>query len=149
MRKTTLLIVLSLAAFSCGRVSAPPNIVVVEEDSPILGPDGKLKEALGIETIGALFTPLIEAGVEAPCEKSQVFSTTSDNQDQIKIHLFRGNQAMARDNHSLGIFQITNIPPAQRHAPQIQVTFRVTEDRIVASATDLNANIPMTITRVE
>jgi molecular chaperone DnaK len=78
---------------------------------------------LAIETAGGIATPMIERNTTVPTSKSQVFSTYSDNQTQVEIHVLQGERPMARDNKSLGTFTLDGIPPAPRGVPQIEVTF--------------------------
>jgi molecular chaperone DnaK len=93
--------------------------------------------SLGIETMGGVFTKLIESNSTIPIRKSQVFSTAVDNQPSVEIHVLQGERAMASDNRSLGRFQLTDIPPAQRGVPQIEVTFDIDANGIISvSATD-------------
>ncbi|MDG1148301.1 MAG: molecular chaperone DnaK [Crocinitomicaceae bacterium] len=87
--------------------------------------------SLGIETMGSVFTKLIEANTTIPTKKSEVFSTAADNQPSVDIHVLQGERAMATDNKSLGRFQLTDIPPAQRGVPQIEVTFDIDANGIM------------------
>ncbi|MDJ0756352.1 MAG: molecular chaperone DnaK [Ardenticatenaceae bacterium] len=86
---------------------------------------------LSIETLGGVSTPLIERNTTIPAKKSQVFSTASDNQTQVEIHVLQGERAMATDNKSLGKFILDGIPPAPRGVPQIEVTFDINADGIL------------------
>ncbi len=87
--------------------------------------------ALGIETMGGVATKLIEKNTTIPASKSQVFSTASDNQTSVQIHVVQGERAMARDNKSLGQFNLDGIPPAPRGVPQVEVTFDVDANGIL------------------
>ncbi len=87
--------------------------------------------SLGIETMGGVFTKLIEANTTIPTKKSEVFSTASDNQPSVDIHVLQGERPMSNDNKTLGRFQLTDIPPAQRGVPQIEVTFDVDANGIM------------------
>jgi molecular chaperone DnaK len=87
--------------------------------------------SLGIETMGSVFTKLIESNTTIPTKKSEVFSTASDNQPSVDIHVLQGERAMAADNKTLGRFQLTDIPPAQRGTPQIEVTFDIDANGIM------------------
>ncbi|WP_430907765.1 molecular chaperone DnaK [Maribacter sp. 2-571] len=97
--------------------------------------------SLGIETMGNVFTKLIEANTTIPTKKSQVFSTAADNQPSVEIHVLQGERAMAADNKTIGRFHLDGIPPAQRGTPQIEVTFDIDANGIIkVSATDKATN---------
>ncbi len=87
--------------------------------------------SLGIETMGNVFTKLIEANTTIPTKKSQVFSTAVDNQPSVEIHVLQGERAMAADNKTIGRFHLDGIPPAQRGVPQIEVTFDIDANGII------------------
>jgi molecular chaperone DnaK len=87
--------------------------------------------SLGIETMGGVFTKLIEANTTIPTRKSEIFSTATDNQPSVDIHVLQGERPMAADNKSLGRFQLTDIPPAPRGVPQIEVTFDIDANGIL------------------
>lgn len=87
--------------------------------------------SLGIETLGEVFTKIIERNTTIPTSKTQNFSTATDGQTSVEIHVLQGERAMAKDNKSLGKFQLTGIPPAPRGVPQIDVTFEVNENGIL------------------
>ena len=102
---------------------------------------------LGIETLGGVLTPLIERNTTIPAKKSQVFSTASDNQPAVTISIFQGDRKMARDNKSLGNFNLDGIPPAPRGVPQIEVTFDIDANGILnVSAKDLGTQKEQKIT---
>jgi molecular chaperone DnaK len=103
--------------------------------------------SLGIETMGNVFTKLIERNTTIPTSKSEVFSTAADNQPAVDIHVLQGERAMAADNKTLGRFQLTDIPPAQRGVPQIEVTFDIDKNGIVnVKAKDLGTQKEQNIT---
>jgi molecular chaperone DnaK len=87
--------------------------------------------SLGIETLGEVFTKVIERNTTIPTSKSQVFSTATDGQTSVEIHVLQGERAMAKDNKSLGKFELTGIPPAPRGIPQIEVSFEIDADGIL------------------
>jgi molecular chaperone DnaK len=87
--------------------------------------------SLGIETMGGVFTKLIEANSTIPIRKSETFSTAADNQPSVEIHVLQGERAMAVDNKTLGRFMLTDIPPAPRGIPQIEVTFDIDANGII------------------
>ena len=103
--------------------------------------------SLGIETMGGVFTKLIERNTTIPTRKSEIFSTASDNQPSVEIKVHQGERAMARDNRLLGVFQLGNIPPAPRGIPQIEVTFDIDANGILnVTAKDRGTNNEQKIT---
>ena len=87
--------------------------------------------SLGIETMGGVFTKLIEANTTIPTKKSETFSTAADNQPSVDIHVYQGERSMAKDNHRIGQFLLSDIPPAPRGVPQIEVTFDIDANGII------------------
>ena len=110
------------AAIQAGIIADEVDDVVLLDVTPL---------SLGIETLGGVFTKLIERNTTIPTEKSKVFSTAEDNQTTVDIHVLQGEREMAKHNETLGRFQLTGIPPAPRGVPQIEVTFRIDKDGIV------------------
>jgi len=103
--------------------------------------------SLGIETLGGVFTKIIERNTTIPTEKKQIFSTAADNQTSVEIHVLQGERAMAADNKTLGRFMLDGIPPAPRGIPQIEVAFNIDANGIVnVSAKDLGTNREQNIT---
>ena len=113
----------------------------------ILSGEGELKDmvlldvtplTLGLETLGGVMTPLIEKNTTIPARKKKVFTTAQDNQTAVDVHVLQGERSMAKDNQTLGRFQLTGIPPAKRGVPQIEVTFDIDANGILnVSAKDL------------
>ena len=105
--------------------------------------------SLGIETMGGVFTKLIESNTTIPTKRSQVFSTAADNQPSVEIHVLQGERAMARDNKTIGKFFLDGIPPSMRGTPQIEVTFDIDANGIInVSALDKATNKQQSI-RIE
>lgn len=103
--------------------------------------------SLGIETLGGVFTPLIERNTTIPTKKSEIFSTASDNQTTVEIHVLQGERKMAADNKSAGRFHLDGIPPAPRGVPQVEVTFDIDANGILhVSAKDLGTGKEQKIT---
>jgi molecular chaperone DnaK len=103
--------------------------------------------SLGIETLGGVFTPLIERNTTIPTRKSEIFSTAADNQPTVEIHVLQGERKMANDNKSIGRFHLDGIPPAPRGVPQIEVTFDIDANGILhVSAKDLGTGKEQKIT---
>ncbi|MEC1415635.1 molecular chaperone DnaK [Bacillus safensis] len=110
------------AAIQGGVITGDVKDVVLLDVTPL---------SLGIETMGGVFTKLIERNTTIPTSKSQVFSTAADNQTAVDIHVLQGERPMAADNKTLGRFQLTDIPPAPRGVPQIEVSFDIDKNGIV------------------
>jgi len=103
--------------------------------------------SLGIETLGGVFTRLIERNTTIPTRKSEIFSTASDNQPGVEIHVLQGERQFARDNKTIGKFHLTDIPPAPRGVPQVEVTFDIDANGILhVSAKDLGTGKEQKIT---
>ena len=103
--------------------------------------------SLGIETLGSVFTKLIERNTTIPHKKSEIFSTATDNQTQVEVHVLQGERAMATDNRTLGRFHLVGIPPAPRGVPQVEVTFDIDANGILnVSAKDMATGKQQAIT---
>jgi molecular chaperone DnaK len=103
--------------------------------------------SLGIETLGGVFTKLIERNTTIPTRKSETFSTAADNQTSVEVHVLQGERSSAKDNRTLGKFHLVGIPPASRGVPQVEVTFDIDANGIVnVSAKDLGTSKEQKIT---
>ena len=126
------------AAIQGGVITGDVKDVVLLDVTPL---------SLGIETMGGVFTKLIDRNTTIPTSKSQVFSTAADSQTAVDIHVLQGERPMAADNKTLGRFQLADIPPAPRGIPQIEVSFDIVNNGIVnVRAKDLGTNKEQTIT---
>lgn len=126
------------AAIQAGVISGDVKDIVLLDVTPL---------SLGIETMGGVLTKLIDRNTTIPTSKSQVFSTAADNQPAVDVHVLQGERPMAADNKTLGRFQLTDIPPAPRGIPQIEVTFDIDKNGIVnVSAKDLGTQKEQKIT---
>jgi molecular chaperone DnaK len=108
---------------------------------------GRLVEDVGIETLGGVFTPLLERGRAVPCEVTETFTTAADNQVEVEIRLFRGVAKLARDAKALGRFAVTGLPRAPRGTLHVAVTFAVASDGTITLAARDKSGRPVQIRR--
>ena len=126
------------AAVQAGVLSGEKTDILVLDVTPL---------SLGIETLGGVFTKLIERNTTIPTRKSEIFSTASDNQTSVEVHVLQGERPMASDNRTLGKFHLVGIPPAPRGMPQVEVTFDLDANGIVnVSAKDMGTGREQKIT---
>ncbi len=137
------ILLIALLSSSCVQSSE----AVIEENSPALTKH-TLSENIGIETLGGVFTPLLNIGCELPCEISQIFSTAEDNQDQITVALVRGKGKFVKDGISLGKYKLAGIKPAPRGVPQVEFTLRASKNNIFLSAKELSPVSELQIVKV-
>lgn len=137
IRFSSVLFLLCVAAQLGGCDSRNPTRA--EKEGFRIGYTGNtLTEAVGIETLGGIFTPIVKKGSQIPVTIKEVFSTAADNQAAVDIHVLAGNAELAKDNRTIGRFQVYGIPPAKRGVPQIEVAYIVDRDgTLTVKAKDL------------
>ena len=102
-------------------------------------------KSIGVETLGGVFTPLLSLEEGQDTSPSNIFTTSSDNQKSISVHLYKGSAELVADCTYLGEFKVMGINPAPRGLPKIEITFSLTEGRLVVTAKDLNSNEPLEV----
>jgi molecular chaperone DnaK (HSP70) len=147
-------LIAALVTACFGRSVDPPGAsdgtdrVVVEIDSPALGAGGTLVEPIGIETLGGVFTPLLEVGCITPCKKTEVYSTAADQQDRVTIALYRGDAVLAKDAVFLGRFEMSGFEPGPRGLPLIQAELVAEGEEISLTVQDRSTGVPLRVRRV-
>jgi molecular chaperone DnaK len=136
MKLSILIAITFISLLSCGLGSKQSSSIVVETNTPVIGKDGLLVKSVGLETLGGVFTPIFVVGNKPPLRKTEVFSTAADNQDQIKIDLYRGGGKLVSDCQHLGEYEIIGIAKAPRGVPNIAVSFEIRDGSILLSARD-------------
>ncbi|MCB9876102.1 MAG: Hsp70 family protein [Planctomycetes bacterium] len=158
-RVTRLLLGLAITACAvgCGDASKPPAPtgpapaveIVAEAASPAIGQDGALVEAVGLETIGGVFSSMLPAGSALPCEASRLFSTGVDGQEQFAFTLYRGLGAKVQDNQLVGRFRVSGFPTGAPGVPQIEVRVSAVGRDLRIAATDTATAKACRVERVE
>ena len=139
---------LLLTALCLSSCAHSESVSILVEPQIGISHDGTLREAIGIETLGGVFTPLLAEGCKVPCVLSQTFSTAEDDQGQILIHLFSGDAPLAKSTRALGEFEITGITPMPRGEPSIRVEFKADKGGITLTATDTKGQSRIALSRV-
>jgi hypothetical protein len=141
-------VALVVLASGCSDVSPARLPTIVEPSSPAIGANGALEQAVGLETLGGVLTPLLHVGCKVPCESTELFSTAADNQDQVSLRLFRGNAAKTADATPLGEYRIEGIPPMPRGQPRVEVRLAAENRDLVIGAVDAVSRRPYRVVRV-
>lgn len=131
-----------------GCPSKEPATVLVAPATDLISSDGKLRESIGIETLGGVFTPILSAGCALPCSEANTFSTAEDGQSEILLHLYRGTGQLTSAGHSLGTFKVFGIPPLPRGQPGAVVTFVADKDGIRLLVVDRDGKAEFKVARV-
>ena len=108
-----------------------------------------MQEAVGLETLGGILTPLLQVGCKLPCEIKETFSTAADKQDQITIRLFRGVGPTVADAHALGEYRVDGIPPMPRGQPHIEVRLATKDRDLIIEAVDVETRRPYKVGRLD
>ncbi len=116
------------------KVSSQPDAELIVERAPAVSGSGALLDSIGVETLGGIFAPVLQAGCSVPCVATEVFSTAADNQSTIKIHLYIGTAPRVAADRDLGVFTVEDIPAELRGVPKIEVSFSASRDAVVLGA---------------
>jgi len=136
-------LILSVALGACTQST------VVRGKGPLVSSSGQLAEDVGIETLGGVFTPLLDRGCKVPCSTTRTFSTAEDNQTEIKIFVLRGTSQLAKDATPVGRFAVVGVPKQARGTPVIAVTFTAGNNEVNLAATDGRTKHPLVVEQRE
>ena len=137
--KILALTLFALTACSVPMVSAEDGRFIVPGAAPHIGPDGRTTEAIGLETLGGVFTALLERGCSAPCSRTETFTTAADRQTQITVTLYRGNAKAVSQAALVGSFRIDRCVSGRRGTPQVALTIVMTNRDLVLTATEMGS----------
>lgn len=132
---------------ACAQQATDTQPFVVESPSPVVAGSSNLRENVGLETLGGVFTPLLPQGCSIPCHQSFVFSSAADDQPKIELRLFRGLGETTNAAHALGVFEVTGFAPMPAGEPKVEVSFTASSRGIELAAVDLHTGRHLRISR--